>query len=41
MERLANLLPQLVAQNQAMLVDLFDRDPDDSEPTTYLDGSPR
>jgi hypothetical protein len=39
MERLADLLPQLVAANMALVASLTDRDQD--EPAeTYLDGSP-
>ena len=40
LERLANLLPQVIAQNQVFLRLLIDRDEDD-EPERYLDGSPR
>lgn len=39
MERLADLLPQLVAANMALVAALTDRD--EPEPAgTYLDGSP-
>lgn len=38
MERLADLLPQLVALNQMLLERVT---PDDEERSTYLDGSPR
>lgn len=39
MERLANLLPQLVAVNQALLEALVSRDEEGEEATRYLDGS--
>lgn len=39
MERLAALLPQLVAVNQALIEILADREEPDDEPQTYLDGS--
>ena len=41
MERLVNLLPQLVAQNQIMIGLLADRDGDAVEPASYLDGTRR
>lgn len=41
MERLAELLPQVIAQNQVFLRLLTDRAENDDEPTLYLDGSPR
>lgn len=41
MERLADLLPQVIAQNQVFLRLLTDRAENDDEPTLYLDGSPR
>lgn len=40
MERLADLLPQLIAQNQILMRALEDRD-EREEPATYLDGTPR
>lgn len=39
MERLADLLPQVIAQNQVFLRVLMDRE--DDEPSRYLDGTPR
>ena len=38
MERLADLLPQLIALNQMLLERVA---PEDDERTTYLDGTPR
>jgi hypothetical protein len=38
MERLVNLLPALIAQNQ-MLIELLADKQDAEEPATYLDGS--
>lgn len=40
MERLADLLPQLIAQNQVFIRLLLDRE-DRDEPESYLDGTPR
>ena len=40
MERLAELLPQLVAQNQMLIELLADQEPEDPAEPTYLDGSP-
>ncbi len=41
MERLVNLLPQLIASQQMLVEAIADRDKEDEEPQTYLDGSPR
>lgn len=41
MERLADLLPQLIAANQALIELLMGKDDDDGQGAeTYLDGSP-
>jgi len=40
MERLVNLLPALIAQNQ-MLIGLLADKQEVEEPATYLDGTPR
>jgi hypothetical protein len=40
MERLANLLPQLIAQNQMLIQLLADPERTADESTTYLDGTP-
>lgn len=40
MARLADLLPQLIAQNQVFIRLLLDRE-DRDEPEAYLDGTPR
>ena len=40
MERLADLLPQLIAQNLMLIETIADRDPDETDEPRYLDGSP-
>ena len=44
MERLADLLPQLIAQNQMLielLAEAIEEPEKPDEPKTYLDGTPR
>lgn len=40
LERLADLLPQLIAQNQMLIGLLVDQEPDEPDEPRYLDGSP-
>ena len=40
MERLANLLPQLIAQNQMLIRVLTESEPSADSEQTYLDGTP-
>lgn len=40
MERLADLLPQLIAQNQMLIALLLDQEPEAPAESRYLDGSP-
>ena len=40
MERLANLLPQLIAQNQMLIALLADQEPEEQDEPRYLDGTP-